>query len=144
MDTKMKALVALLATQLFFTGVSHAQQAEKRPAGQEKEKKPTVLVVYADWCPVCQKMTPVLSAIADKYKGKIRFIRYDITSRGTEADSRDQVQKLGLDEFFAKNREATSLVVILDSAGHEEFRGRGDSDPQHYEAVLERVLQAER
>jgi thiol-disulfide isomerase/thioredoxin len=143
MPTKMKALVALLAVAaLLFPVVSPAQQAEKRPVAAEKEKKPTVLVVYADWCPVCQKLTPVLSAVADKYKGKIRFVRYDITSRATEADSRDQVQVLGLDEFFAKNREATSLVVILNSAGREEFRGRGDQDPKHYEAVLDRLLQA--
>jgi thiol-disulfide isomerase/thioredoxin len=145
MQTKMKAFVALLATiALFFPALGRAQQPEKRPAAAEKEKKPTMLVVYADWCPVCQKLTPVLSAVADKYKGKIRFVRYDITSRSTEAESKDQVQLLGLDEFFAKNREATSLVVILNSAGHEEFRGRGDYEPKHYEAVLDRLLQAEK
>lgn len=142
MQTKMKTLVAVSAAALFFLGTVSAQQPDKRPAAVEKEKKPTLLVVYADWCPVCQKLTPVLSAIADKYKGKIRFVRYDITSRATEADSKDQVQLLGLDEFFAKNREATSLVVILNSAGHEEFRGRGDSDPKHYETVLDRLLQS--
>lgn len=141
MRTPVKATVAFIAaTALIFPVLGAAQQTEKKPA--PAEKKPTLLVVYADWCPVCQKLTPVLSAVADKYKGKIRFMRYDITSRSTEADSRDQAQILGLEEFFAKNREATSLVVILNAAGHEEFRGRGDYDPKHYEAVLDRLLQA--
>jgi thiol-disulfide isomerase/thioredoxin len=141
MRTPTKARIALFAAAaLIFSGLISAQQAEKKPP---EKKQPTVLVVYADWCAMCQKLTPVLSAIADKYRGKIRFVRYDITSRSTEAESKDQVQLLGLDEFFAKNREATSLVVILNAAGHEEFRGRGDYEPKHYEAVLDRLLQTE-
>jgi thiol-disulfide isomerase/thioredoxin len=141
----MKAMVALFAAAaLLFPALSRAQQAEKRSAATENKatenKKPTVLVIYADWCPICQKLKPVISAIADKYKGKIRFVRYDITSKSTEAESRIQAERLGLEEFFAKNRESTSLVVILNSTGHEELRTHADYEPEHYEAVLDRLL----
>jgi thiol-disulfide isomerase/thioredoxin len=136
----MKAMVALFAAAaLLFPALGRAQQPEKRPAAADN-KKPTVLVIYADWCPICQKLKPVISAVADKYKGRIRFVRYDITSKSTEAESRIQAERLGFEEFFAKNRESTSLVVILNSTGHEELRTHGDYEPEHYEAVLDRLL----
>lgn len=140
MHTKMKTIVVLAAALL--SPIVGGAQAEKRAASAEK--KPTVLVVYADWCPMCQKLKPVISAIADKYRGKIRFVRYDITSKSTETQSKMQAEKLGFEDFFVRNRESTSLVVILDSAGREELRTHADYDPEHYEAVLDRLLVAAR
>ena len=93
---------------------------------------------------MCQKLKPLLSAIADKYRGRVQFVRYDITSNRTEAESKAQAQKLGFAEFFAKNRETTSLVVILDPERHEQLRVHSDYVAGHYEAVLDRLLQAGR
>jgi thiol-disulfide isomerase/thioredoxin len=139
----MKLTVFLLAiTALFLPGLNSAQQAEHRLA--IAEKKPTLLVVYADWCPMCQKLKPLLSAIADKYRGRVQFVRYDITSNNTEAESKAQAKKLGFQKFFAENRGATSLVVILDPAGHEQMRVHSDYVPEHYEMVLDRLLQTGR
>jgi thiol-disulfide isomerase/thioredoxin len=106
-----------------------------------EEKRPSVLVVYADWCPSCQQLKPTLALINEKYRGKIHFVRYDITSEETEEKSKREVMRLGLAEFFEKNHEQTSLVVILSSSGREIFRTVNDYEPQHYEAVLDRLLQ---
>ncbi len=105
------------------------------------EKRPYVLVVYADWCPYCQDLKPVLALLNDKYRGRIRFVRYDITSDETSAKSKEMAAKLGLTKFFDGNEEKTSLVMILDSSRHEVFRATSDDDAKHYEAVLDQQLQ---
>lgn len=106
------------------------------------ETKPLVVVVYADWCPLCQKLKPALALINEKYAGKIRFVRLDVTSEETAAKSMQQAKSLGLERFFEKNREKTSLVVIQDAAGHEVFRAMHDYDFQHYANVLDQQLRA--
>jgi thiol-disulfide isomerase/thioredoxin len=106
------------------------------------ETKPLVVVVYADWCPLCQKLKPVLALINEKYAGKIRFVRLDVTSEETAAKSMQQAKSLGLEQFFQKNREKTSLVVIQDASGHEVFRAVHDYDFQHYANVLDQQLRA--
>ncbi len=108
------------------------------------EAMPRVLVVYADWCPFCQKLKPTLALINEKYHGRIRFIRFDLTSEETTARSKEQAQKLGLGEFLDKNQETTSLVVIQDPSGREVFRAVHDYDPQHYETVLDQQLHVEK
>jgi len=105
------------------------------------EQRPYVLVVYADWCPSCQHLKPALAFINDKYRGRIRFVRYDITSDETVAASKEMVAKIGLAKFFEENHEQTSLVVILDPSRHEVFRAVNDYTPEHYEAALDQQLQ---
>jgi len=107
---------------------------------QPAEKKPMVLVVYADWCPLCQRLKPALALINERYNGKINFVLLDVTSEATTAQARLRARSLGLEEFFAKNYDATSLVVIRDSGGHELFRARHDYDFQHYANVLDQQL----
>jgi thiol-disulfide isomerase/thioredoxin len=106
------------------------------------EKRPYVLVVYADWCPNCQQLKPTLALINEKYRDRIRFVRYDITSDESIAMSQEKVGKLGLSKFFENNHEQTALVVIMDSARHEIFRALNDYDPSHYESILDQQLQA--
>ncbi len=106
------------------------------------ENKPRVVVVYADWCPLCQKLKPALALINEKYAGKIRFVRLDVTDEKTTAASMEQAKSLGLQEFFQKNREKTSLVVIQDASGHEVFRAVHDYEFQHYANVLDQQLRA--
>jgi thiol-disulfide isomerase/thioredoxin len=118
-----------------------ASQSGQKAAAIPLEKRPFVLVVYADWCPYCQDLKPVLALLNDKYRGRIRFVRYDITSDETSAKSKEMAAKLGLTKFFDGNEEKTSLVMILDSSRHEVFRATSDDDAKHYEAVLDQQLQ---
>lgn len=108
----------------------------------QTENKPLVVVVYADWCPLCQNLKPALALINEKYAGKIRFVRFDVTNEETAAKSMQQAKSLGLEQFFGKNREKTSLVVIQDASGHEVFRAVHDNEFQHYANVLDQQLRA--
>jgi thiol-disulfide isomerase/thioredoxin len=106
---------------------------------QEREKKPLVLVVYADWCPYCQNLKPVLVLMNDRYRGKIRYVVLDVTSEATTAKAREQARSLGVEKFFDRNYATTSLVVIKDPAGREVFRAMHDYDFKHYEAALNQL-----
>ena len=108
---------------------------------QETDKKPIVLVVYADWCPYCQNLKPVLALMNERYRGRIRYEVLDVTSEATTARARERARSLGLEKFFDQNYVTTSLVVIKDPAGREVFRAVHDYDFHHYEAVLEKQVQ---
>jgi thiol-disulfide isomerase/thioredoxin len=106
------------------------------------DKRPFFLVVYADWCPYCQQLKPTLALLNEKYKGKIHFVRFDITSETTAAKSQENAQKLGLADFYEKNHERTGVVIILDSSRREVFRTVNDYDPTHYETIIDTQLRA--
>src|ERR1700694_738336 len=93
--------IILILACAFFSAPGFSQQ-------QPTENKPLVLVVYADWCPLCQKLKPALALINEKYSGKIRFVRLDVTSEETTAKSKLLALSLGLEQFFDKNRDKTS------------------------------------
>ena len=111
-------------------------------AALPEDQRPFVLVVYADWCPSCQRLKPTLALINDRYRGKIRFVRFDITTERTAERSKQEAEKLGFADFYEKNHDRTSLVIILDSSRREVFRTVNDYDPEHYETVLDQQLLA--
>lgn len=39
--------------------------------------KPCIIDFYAEWCPPCKKMSPMLEAIAKKYEGKLVVYKVD-------------------------------------------------------------------
>ena len=107
---------------------------------QTQKAEPLVAVIYADWCPLCQKLKPVLARINERYKGQIRFVRLDVTSEKTAAAAKVEAHNAGLGPFFDENQERTSLVIIQDISGHEVFRAYHEYDFQHYAKVLDQLL----
>ena len=135
MQARFRIVIFLAAVLVFsIPGTGGAQE-------QGAEKKPLVMVVYADWCPLCQSLKPVLVLMNDRYRGKIHYVLLDVTSEATTARAKLLARSLGKEAFFNENYVTTSLVVIKDSTGREVFRARHDYDFHHYEAVLDQQLQ---
>lgn len=109
-------------------------------APQTRKTKPLVAVIYAEWCPMCQKLKPVLARINERYNGQIRFVRLDMTSEKTAAAAKLEAHEAGLEAFFDENKEKTSLVIIQDPSGKELFRAYHDYDFEHYARVLDQEL----
>ena len=43
-----------------------------------RAEKPVVVDFYADWCPPCRQMKPILDNLAGEYAGKIVFYKVDV------------------------------------------------------------------
>ena len=41
-------------------------------------KKPVVVDFYADWCPPCRKLAPVMEEVAAEFKGKVEFYKINV------------------------------------------------------------------
>jgi len=136
----VRTICLLLAISLAAIAQTAVEET-KHSSAQENIKKPLVLVVYADWCPYCQNLKPVLVLLNERYRGRIRYEVLDVTSKATTAKARERARALGLEKFFDENYVSTSLVVITDPSGREVFRAVHDSDFHHYEAVLEKQVQ---
>ncbi|MCF7806663.1 MAG: thioredoxin family protein [Simkaniaceae bacterium] len=39
---------------------------------------PVVVDFYADWCPPCRRMKPIVSTLAEKYQGKVKFVALNV------------------------------------------------------------------
>ncbi len=40
--------------------------------------EPAVIDFYADWCPPCRKLAPVLKELAAQYNGKVKFYKVNV------------------------------------------------------------------
>jgi thioredoxin len=41
-------------------------------------KKPCIIDFYADWCPPCRRVSPIMKELASEYKGKIDIYKIDV------------------------------------------------------------------
>jgi len=49
--------------------------------------KPTLLEVFATWCPHCQHEVPILDKIAEAYKGKVNFVAVSGSPYGMDSST---------------------------------------------------------
>jgi len=82
----MKALtIAMLGSALIVAGCGdstpHAgtplTTSEEFDAKVVKAPRPVLVDFYADWCPPCKKLMPVLVQLEAEYAGKVDFYRVD-------------------------------------------------------------------
>lgn len=84
------------------------------PLPEQLHNKPVIVDISASWCGACKNIAPTLSQLKQDYAGKAYFIDFDVTDRTTTAKSRIKAERLGLGEFFDKNKSKTAMVVIID------------------------------
>ncbi len=51
-----------------------------------KSEIPVLVDFYADWCPPCQKMLPIMSKLADEWKGKVKFVKVNVDNNTALAE----------------------------------------------------------
>ena len=76
-------IAILMFLSLFEVGTIYsASSGNKLPSEMIKEalknKRPFVIDFYADWCPPCRAMAPIIEKLEKKYKGKVEVIRVNV------------------------------------------------------------------
>lgn len=74
---------------------------------------PLVLVdFYADWCVPCQQLNPIVTAIADKYKGKVKVLKINTDHNKTLVKQMgiSGIPKLAIYEYGKDKWSSTGLV----------------------------------
>lgn len=111
-----------------------------RPLAKELQGKPTVVDVYASWCPACKAIAPTLSSLKEEYKGKVNFVVLDVTDRAATNQAQATAQKLGLAKFLEANKSSTGAVAVIDPATGEIIsQFRGNTNKEDYVAGIQKV-----
>ncbi len=82
----------------------------KRGAGPAVQL-PKMVELYADWCPPCRDMKPILDQLEKDYKGKVQFQRINID------ENKDAVKTY--------NIKAIPVQLFYDSSGKLALRHEG-------------------
>ena len=138
----LTASVAVLSTnaQPGFNDVQIARAAGA-PLAKTLQGKPTLVEIYADWCPGCQSIKPTLSTLKSQYQRKVNFVVFDVTNRKSTSASLTQAQALGLSNFFTANKSKTSTVAILNPATGQVLQSfQSNPNLTDYKAVLDTAI----
>lgn len=90
----MKKLLVIAAAMLLFVCAGNAQEKAVRVISEAEFKaevedfstdgwkflgdSPVVVDFYADWCPPCRRLAPVLESVAKGLVGKVSFLKVNV------------------------------------------------------------------
>ncbi len=64
--------------------VTHASD-ESFEADVLQSEIPVLVDFYADWCPSCRRLAPVIDELAEEYEGDLRFVKVDVDDNSSLA-----------------------------------------------------------
>jgi thioredoxin 1 len=70
---------------------------------------PVVVDFYATWCGPCKMMMPIVSKLANRYNGRVKFVRVDIDKNKTLA-SEYQVTAIPTFVFFKDGKRGETFT----------------------------------
>jgi len=72
-----------------------------------------VVEFYAQWCAPCREMAPILEALSEKYRNRVRFYRIDIDAQRTLSE-RYRVRGIPF-TVLIRNREVVDSLLGVQS-----------------------------
>ena len=85
-----------------------------------KGDKPVVVDFYADWCAPCKQISPILSELAEEYKGEVVF--YKINTDHNKALARMfNVRSIPMILYIPKNGDPSYTVGGMNKDGFKEL-----------------------
>ncbi len=97
-----------------------------------KKGQPTVAIIRADWCTVCQKLEPAMTELMEQYKDRLNFVVLDVSNDAKTAESAVTARKLGIGNFFEANKKKTSTVAIFGAKNKLLFKKYHDSERETF------------
>ena len=89
--------------------------------GFEEKIKGNVVVAdfYAEWCMPCLMMQPVIEEMAEKFKGKIKFVKVNVDEK-KELAGKLKIMSIPCIIIFKKGKEAERLTGSMPADIFEE------------------------
>lgn len=105
--------------------VSEVFDFEKSSKWKYTGNKPVIIDLYADWCPPCRAIAPIMKSLAKEYAGKVVVYKVNV-------DNEKEIASLF---------QATSipLVVYIPLKGEPQFF-RGAADKATYKKAIDEFL----
>jgi thiol-disulfide isomerase/thioredoxin len=101
---------------------------------------PYLVKIHADWCGVCNRLTPIWSRLGEEYGDSVQMVFFDVTDREAVDDSAREAARLGLDSFFDSHKGQTGTIAVLDGTTRESLAVfRGEMVLDKYQAVLDEL-----
>ncbi|MBC7321045.1 thioredoxin fold domain-containing protein [bacterium] len=77
-----------------------------------KSKKPFVIDFYADWCPPCQAMIPIMEELEKKYKGRVEIVRVNVDlSQNRSLVMNYRVVSIPTFVFINRKGEVSNIII---------------------------------
>ncbi len=128
--TTAVALLMLLSA-LASSGTAQEMMDNKMDK-MSKKGQPTVAIIRADWCTVCQKLEPAMTELMEQYKDRLNFVVLDVSNDEKTAASAVTARKLGIGNFFEANKKKTSTVAIFGDKNKLLFKKYHDSERETF------------
>lgn len=85
-----------------------------------KSKLPALVDFWAAWCGPCKSVAPIIDALAEEYKDKIKFAKVNVD------DSADIASKYGIMSiptilFFREGKVISQIVGAQPKSGFKKF-----------------------
>lgn len=81
----------------------------------EKDNAPILVDFWAEWCPPCRALAPVIEELAEEYQGKVRFAKLNVD------EARDTAMRFGI-------RSIPTLILFKDGKKINELNGNQPKD----------------
>lgn len=94
------------------------------PAQARELPQPQLMAVYAyaDWCPNCKALSPVIDRVRAELAGKpVVFVTLDLTDKPKIMNSILLAQALGIGDWLKAQGSATGYVGLLDAKSKKEI-----------------------
>jgi thiol-disulfide isomerase/thioredoxin len=103
--------------------------------------KPTIVYIYATWCPGCKNIAPTMAKLQSQYRDRVNFVVLDVSDRKAIQASMMTARKFGLMQFFSAHRNQTSTVAIIDPAtGRTLKKFQNNANLEDYQGILDPAL----
>lgn len=87
--------------------------------------KPTLIEIYASWCPHCHRMAPIVENLKEIYAGRVNILQFD-------GDANPEYDRaFGVESY---------PTWILYKEGQEVWRDAGEKESWELEDMLDRFI----
>ena len=94
--------------------LSHIDFQREIEAGQ-----PVVVDFYADWCPPCKIVSPILENLAREYADRAKFAKVNVDDE-PELASRFAIMSIPTVMFFAHGKAVDAVIGAVSSAAYKK------------------------